>query len=140
MKGKEEEEEEEVEWKKRKRRKRRRSLPLSLSVCWNFQTSRKASPIFLFAAPRYLSTIECTTFAIVFTNTMTSSCSTSVASVKFRMSQKPKMAYCFLPAIISSISPTLTIFCPIISAPASPKPNPSNTPILLIADSIISVS
>lgn len=60
----------------------------------NFHTSRKASPMFLFAAPSCRCTSECTISAMVLTKLMTPSCSTSVRSVKFRMSQKPNIATC----------------------------------------------
>ncbi len=55
-------------------------------------TSRKASPTFLLGAPPCSETSMCTMRAMELTNSITSSCSTSVASVNWRTSQKPKMA------------------------------------------------
>jgi len=47
----------------------------------NFQTRRKASPMFLLAAPPCKETSMCTIFAMEFTNSMTSSCRYATCSV-----------------------------------------------------------
>ena len=104
-----------------------------MSESCSFQTRRNASPIFLFVEPLKQSTIECTIYPIVFTNTITSSWSYSVASVKLRMLQKPNMAHFLFPGIIGSTSPPLAMFYAMISDPASPKPRANNTPILMMA-------
>mmetsp|Transcript_42542 Transcript_42542/g.123665 ORF Transcript_42542/g.123665 Transcript_42542/m.123665 type:complete len:280 (+) Transcript_42542:804-1643(+) len=103
---------------------------------------RKASPIFLFGLPKNSLMHECTTPAMRLTKTMTWSCNTSVASVKFRMSQNPKIASTRRPGIIAfnaELSPPWR-FCPMISAPASPKPRANNEPILMIVFSSTTVS
>ena len=41
------------------------------SFSFNFQTNKKASPMFLFADPPYLSTYECVISAISFTKSIT---------------------------------------------------------------------
>mmetsp|Transcript_14587 Transcript_14587/g.41797 ORF Transcript_14587/g.41797 Transcript_14587/m.41797 type:complete len:302 (-) Transcript_14587:1152-2057(-) len=105
------------------------------------QTMRKASPMFLLAAPCQVSTMLCTISATWFTNTMTLSCNTSVVSVKFRMSQKPKTASTLLPGIMAlTVALSSSIFFPMISEPASPKPSASNLPSLMMAFSRIFVS
>jgi len=101
------------------------SITLSLLIITsygNFQTSKNASPIFLLGSPRYKSIVLCTISAMELTNTITSSCKTSVASVNDLMSQKPYIAYCFLPGSKGFTSPLYAIFLAIISEPASPKP------------------
>lgn len=50
------------------------------------------------------------------------------------------MAHFFLPGNIGSTSPDLAMFYAIISDPASPNPNASRVPILMIAFSINTVS
>jgi hypothetical protein len=71
---------------------------------------------------------------------MTSSYRISVASVKFLISQNPKIAHCLCPGNIGSKSPYFAIFLPIIEEPASPNPKANNIPILVMAFSIISTS
>lgn len=78
--------------------------------------------MFLLGSPKNTSIVLCTISAIEFTNTITSSCSTSVESVKFLISQNPYIAHYFLPGIKGLISPPCAIFLAIISDPASPKP------------------
>lgn len=103
---------------------------------YNFQTNKNASPIFLFAEPRKRSQTWWTTSPILLTNNITSSCNTSVASVKFLISQNPKMQHFFLPGSIGSTSPLFDILDAIISLPASPNPKANNVPILIIAFSM----
>mmetsp|Transcript_97232 Transcript_97232/g.275471 ORF Transcript_97232/g.275471 Transcript_97232/m.275471 type:complete len:278 (+) Transcript_97232:913-1746(+) len=103
---------------------------------------RKASPTFLFGLPKNSLMHECTTPAMWLTKTMTWSCRTSVASVKFRMSQNPKMASTLRPGIMAfnaELSPPF-MFWPMISAPASPKPRASREPILMMVFSSTTVS
>mmetsp|Transcript_10788 Transcript_10788/g.31941 ORF Transcript_10788/g.31941 Transcript_10788/m.31941 type:complete len:302 (+) Transcript_10788:861-1766(+) len=98
--------------------------------------------MFLLGLPKNSWTQECTTFAIRLTKTMTWSCRTSVASVKFRMSQKPKMASTRRPGIMAfsaALSPPCMLR-PMISAPASPNPRASSEPILMIVFSRTTVS
>lgn len=71
---------------------------------------------------------------------MTLVCNTSVASVKFLMSQNPNTAKVFCPGIIGLRSPPDDMFLEIIPEPASPKPKASKYPILTIAFSRIYVS
>mmetsp|Transcript_95904 Transcript_95904/g.254775 ORF Transcript_95904/g.254775 Transcript_95904/m.254775 type:complete len:342 (-) Transcript_95904:590-1615(-) len=106
------------------------------------QTMRKESPMFLFGAPWKSSTQPCTISPTWFTKTMTFSFSTSVAFVKLRMLQKPMMASTFCPGTIAS-TPALWLpfmFCPMISAPASPKPSASSPPSLMMVFSRMTVS
>mmetsp|Transcript_28724 Transcript_28724/g.79084 ORF Transcript_28724/g.79084 Transcript_28724/m.79084 type:complete len:227 (-) Transcript_28724:1467-2147(-) len=104
-------------------------------------TMRNASPMFRFAAPCQVSTILWTISATWFTNTMTLSCSTSVVSVKLRRFAKPKTASTLLPAIMGfTVALSSSMFFPMISHPASPKPKASNLPSLMIAFSRIFVS
>mmetsp|Transcript_24063 Transcript_24063/g.74802 ORF Transcript_24063/g.74802 Transcript_24063/m.74802 type:complete len:221 (+) Transcript_24063:972-1634(+) len=73
---------------------------------------------------------------------MTWSWRTSVASVKFRMSQNPKIASTRLPgtmAFSAELSPPC-MFWPMISAPASPKPSASREPIFTMVFSRTTVS
>lgn len=56
-----------------------------------------------------------------------------MASVKFLMSQNPKIAITFLPGNIGLIDyPLEFIFDATIYEPASPNPNANNAPILTI--------
>ena len=96
--------------------------------------------MFLFAAPEYLSTIPCTISPISFTNNMTPSYSSSVASVKFLMSQNPKMQMTFYPGNIGLISSPPDMFFAIIEEPASPNPRARSPPILMSVYSSITVS
>lgn len=77
---------------------------------------------------------------MVLTKTIISSSSTSVASLKFLMSQNPNIAHCFLPGNIGLRSPYWAMFLAMISLPASPKPRANSTPILVMAFSINKVS
>eukprot|EP00162_Nutomonas_longa_P012838 comp21289_c0_seq1/m.45616 comp21289_c0_seq1/g.45616 ORF comp21289_c0_seq1/g.45616 comp21289_c0_seq1/m.45616 type:complete len:358 (+) comp21289_c0_seq1:625-1698(+) len=86
------------------------------------QTSRNASPMFLFAEPYRECTLVCRMFAIEFTRNMQSSLRISVMSVKFLMSQKPKIARILRPFFITSSVPPSARFSAITRAPASPKP------------------
>mmetsp|Transcript_97145 Transcript_97145/g.270311 ORF Transcript_97145/g.270311 Transcript_97145/m.270311 type:complete len:202 (-) Transcript_97145:1930-2535(-) len=106
------------------------------------QTMRKASPMFLLGAPWKSSTQPCTISPTWLTKTMTFSFKTSVASVKLRMLQKPMMASTLCPGTIAS-TPALCppfMFCPMISAPASPKPKASRPPSLMMVFSRMTVS
>mmetsp|Transcript_52761 Transcript_52761/g.112926 ORF Transcript_52761/g.112926 Transcript_52761/m.112926 type:complete len:270 (+) Transcript_52761:848-1657(+) len=106
------------------------------------QARRNASPMFLLGLPKNSLMQEWTTPAMRLTKTITWSCSTSVASVKFRMSQKPKIASTRRPgimAISAELSPPF-IFWPMISAPASPKPSAKREPILMMVFSSTTVS
>ena len=71
---------------------------------------------------------------------MTPSYRTSVASVKFLMSQKPKIYIYFIPGSIGLTSSPFSIFFAIISEPASPKPRAKRAPILLRVYSSTTVS
>ena len=71
---------------------------------------------------------------------MTPSYKTSVASVKFLMSQKPKIYIYFIPGSIGLTSSPFSIFFAIISEPASPKPRAKRAPILLRVYSSTTVS
>mmetsp|Transcript_39142 Transcript_39142/g.121362 ORF Transcript_39142/g.121362 Transcript_39142/m.121362 type:complete len:270 (-) Transcript_39142:1474-2283(-) len=106
------------------------------------QARRKALPMFLLGLPKNSLMQECTTPAMRLTKTMTWSSKTSVASVKLRMSQKPKMASTLRPGImafsVELFSPFM--FWPMISAPASPKPRASKEPILTMVFSRTTVS
>mmetsp|Transcript_549 Transcript_549/g.1418 ORF Transcript_549/g.1418 Transcript_549/m.1418 type:complete len:369 (-) Transcript_549:1643-2749(-) len=113
---------------------------LEASCVGSFQTSRKASPMFLLAEPPCSETSMCTILAMLLTNSMTPSCSTSVASVKRRMSQKPKMAHILWPGTMGLRSPPLRMFSATTSAPASPKPTASREQILVIEFSRMRVS
>ena len=68
--------------------------------------------------------------------------STSVRSVKFLMSQNPKIAYILAPVCMRFSSPDSCdeMLSPIIFDPASPKPKASKTPIFWIALSMRTVS
>jgi len=68
---------------------------------------------------------------ISFTKTITLSCKTSVASVKFLMSQKPNIAITFCPGNIGLMCLPSLIFDVIILDPASPNPRASSLPILV---------
>mmetsp|Transcript_71030 Transcript_71030/g.205662 ORF Transcript_71030/g.205662 Transcript_71030/m.205662 type:complete len:219 (-) Transcript_71030:1408-2064(-) len=73
---------------------------------------------------------------------MVRSFNTSVITLKFRMSQKPKIASTRRPGIMAfkaELSPPF-MFCPMISAPASPNPSASKEPILMIVFSRMTVS
>mmetsp|Transcript_2370 Transcript_2370/g.8711 ORF Transcript_2370/g.8711 Transcript_2370/m.8711 type:complete len:343 (-) Transcript_2370:586-1614(-) len=106
----------------------------------NLNTTRKASPMFLLALPPWSATSMCTMFAMLLTYSMMDSCSTSVVSVNWRMSQKPKMATILRPGTIGLSSPPLRMFSAMISAPASPKPTASSEQILVMEFSKIFVS
>mmetsp|Transcript_3670 Transcript_3670/g.4919 ORF Transcript_3670/g.4919 Transcript_3670/m.4919 type:complete len:215 (-) Transcript_3670:1943-2587(-) len=106
----------------------------------NFHTNKKASPMFLLADPPCRLTSICTICAIEFTNSITPSCSTSVASVNCRISQNPKMAHIFFPGTMGFSSPPFLRFSAMISAPASPKPTAMREQILEKAFSRILVS
>lgn len=82
----------------------------------------------------------CVISAISFTNTITPVYKTSVASVKFLISQNPNIAIIFFPAIIGSTSPPYYMFEAIISDPASPNPKARRAPILIMSFSNITVS
>lgn len=71
---------------------------------------------------------------------MTPSYKTSVASVKFLISQKPNIKTCFTPGSIGLTSSPYSMFLAIISDPASPNPRARRAPILLRVDSSIVVS
>jgi len=93
------------------------------------------------AAPKYKSTSLWTTSAIVLTNYITSFYKTfyiynktSVASVKFLISQNPNIATLFFPYIEFLIYPEK--FLAIIKPPASPNPIASKAPIFNIVFSI----
>mmetsp|Transcript_55733 Transcript_55733/g.156395 ORF Transcript_55733/g.156395 Transcript_55733/m.156395 type:complete len:227 (-) Transcript_55733:93-773(-) len=77
-----------------------------------------------------------------FTNTITSSLSTSVMSVKFLRLHIPKMASTFRPGTMAFNVEVLSpfMFCAMISAPASPKPRANSEPILMIVFSRTTVS
>mmetsp|Transcript_27836 Transcript_27836/g.88021 ORF Transcript_27836/g.88021 Transcript_27836/m.88021 type:complete len:272 (-) Transcript_27836:126-941(-) len=62
--------------------------------------------------------------------------------MKFRMSQKPKMASTLRPGTMAFSMELLSpfMFWPMISAPASPKPSASREPILMMVFSRITVS
>jgi hypothetical protein len=106
----------------------------------SFHTSRKASPMFLLAAPPCRETSVCTMEAIELTNSMISSCSTSVVSVNWRMSQKPKMAMTLRPGTMGLRSPPDLMLSAITSAPASPKPTDRREQILVMECSRMRVS
>ena len=110
------------------------------SSIFNFQTSRKASPIFLLAWPPYFLTWLWVISATWFTKVITFVYKTSVESVKFLMSQKPKIAWIRWPGIIGFRSPPELIFCAMMADPASPKPKANKWLILVIACSKIAVS
>jgi hypothetical protein len=63
-----------------------------------------------------------------------------VASLKFLISQNPKIAIILFPGNIGSTSPPLLIFYAMISAPASPNPSANKAPVLIISFSRIVVS
>lgn len=102
----------------------------SWSLSSNFQTRRKASPIFLFVAPWNRSTIPWTISPISLTKIEALSCRISVASVYFRMSQKPKIHMHYWPGRSGFTSSPLRIFSEISLEPASPRPMASSPPIL----------
>mmetsp|Transcript_70910 Transcript_70910/g.217332 ORF Transcript_70910/g.217332 Transcript_70910/m.217332 type:complete len:222 (-) Transcript_70910:1125-1790(-) len=104
-------------------------------------TIRKASPMFRLAAPCHVSTMLWTISATWFTKTITLSCSTSVVSMKLRMLQKPNTASTLLPGIMAfTVALSSSMFLPMISDPASPKPSASSLPSLMMAFSRIFVS
>mmetsp|Transcript_2480 Transcript_2480/g.5671 ORF Transcript_2480/g.5671 Transcript_2480/m.5671 type:complete len:220 (-) Transcript_2480:529-1188(-) len=112
------------------------------SVPTSRHTSKNASPIFLFAAPKYSSTIPCTISAIWLTKTMTLSWRIWVQSAKSWISQYPKIQSTMRPGIMA-LTPAVSlpfIFSPIISAPASPNPKARRPPILMMVFSRITVS
>ena len=86
------------------------------------QLTRKASPMFLFAAPPKELQNEWTTAAIRFVKTNISSCRHSVASVKPRMSQNKKIHDTTDPCEFNVNIPLLCSFklFRIISTPADP--------------------
>mmetsp|Transcript_33110 Transcript_33110/g.95179 ORF Transcript_33110/g.95179 Transcript_33110/m.95179 type:complete len:237 (-) Transcript_33110:1297-2007(-) len=117
-------------------------LTFSASLSEVRQIVRKASPVFLFAAPWYSSTTPCTISAIWFTKPMTSAWSTSVAMLKFWIRLQPMMHSTLVP---STITTTLALsaprrLCAMMLAPASPKPRASRDPSLMIVFSRITVS
>mmetsp|Transcript_51607 Transcript_51607/g.116170 ORF Transcript_51607/g.116170 Transcript_51607/m.116170 type:complete len:278 (-) Transcript_51607:1377-2210(-) len=108
----------------------------------NLQTTRKVSPLFLFAAPWNSSTTPCTISAIWFTNVMTLSWSTSVAMLKSRIRAAPIMHSTRVPSTIAStfaLSKTFMLWA-MMFAPASPKPRASSEPSLMMVFSRITVS
>mmetsp|Transcript_34065 Transcript_34065/g.101634 ORF Transcript_34065/g.101634 Transcript_34065/m.101634 type:complete len:232 (+) Transcript_34065:212-907(+) len=106
------------------------------------QMARKASPVFLFAAPWNSSTTPCTISAIWFTKAMTSAWSTSVAMPKSRIRAAPMMHSTRVP---STMTTTLALsaprrLCAMMLAPASPKPRASREPSLMMVFSRMTVS
>jgi len=63
-----------------------------------------------------------------------------VASVKFLISQKPKIAMIFYPGSIGLISPLPFMFSAIILDPASPNPKAKRAPIFTMVYSRTTVS
>mmetsp|Transcript_12334 Transcript_12334/g.22432 ORF Transcript_12334/g.22432 Transcript_12334/m.22432 type:complete len:223 (-) Transcript_12334:92-760(-) len=114
--------------------------PATDAVSVSFQTSKKASPMFLLGAPPLLTTYLCVISAILFTKSITSSWSPSVAKVNSRMSQKPKMASILLPGTMGLSSPPSDRLLAMISAPADPNPICNSRAIFVMACSSMSVS
>mmetsp|Transcript_96370 Transcript_96370/g.256051 ORF Transcript_96370/g.256051 Transcript_96370/m.256051 type:complete len:231 (-) Transcript_96370:1314-2006(-) len=117
-------------------------LTLSSSLSEVFQMVRKASPLFLFAAPWNSSTTPCTISAIWFTKRMTSAWSTSVAVLKSRMRVEPTTHSTLVP---STMTTTFALseprrLCAMMFAPASPKPRASREPSLMMVFSRMTVS
>mmetsp|Transcript_22876 Transcript_22876/g.54437 ORF Transcript_22876/g.54437 Transcript_22876/m.54437 type:complete len:204 (-) Transcript_22876:264-875(-) len=86
--------------------------------------------------------MPCTISLTWLTKTITFSFSTSVASVKLRMLQKPNTASTSWPGTIafsSAVAPPCMLWT-MISAPASPKPSASRPPSLIRVLSKIAVS
>mmetsp|Transcript_99620 Transcript_99620/g.278974 ORF Transcript_99620/g.278974 Transcript_99620/m.278974 type:complete len:348 (-) Transcript_99620:1623-2666(-) len=112
-----------------------------LSKRLNCHTSRKDCPKFLFAAPKCWSTTRWTMSATWLTKTMVLSFSTSVMTLKFRMSQKPKIASTLVPGIFT-VTRALesNMFSAMMFTPASPKPRANKEPSLMIVFSKICVS
>mmetsp|Transcript_41355 Transcript_41355/g.108679 ORF Transcript_41355/g.108679 Transcript_41355/m.108679 type:complete len:323 (-) Transcript_41355:869-1837(-) len=76
-----------------------------------------------------------------FTNSMMLPCSTSVAVVKLRISQNPKIASTYSPGNIGSIpDPAPCKFLEMIRVPASPNPKSNRVPSLINVFSRITVS
>ena len=75
-----------------------------------FQTSKKASPMFLFAAPWFSAALVCTCTATALTSLTISARRTSVQSVKLRISQNPKMACTISPPLSMSSLPACITF------------------------------
>tara|TARA_B110000285_G_scaffold234667_1_gene312455 strand:- start:1780 stop:2019 length:240 start_codon:yes stop_codon:yes gene_type:complete len=71
---------------------------------------------------------------------MTPSSRTSVASVKFLISQNPKILTYLIPGNIGLISPPPYIFLAMTWEPASPKPIAKSPPIFVIVLSRMIVS
>mmetsp|Transcript_10618 Transcript_10618/g.21526 ORF Transcript_10618/g.21526 Transcript_10618/m.21526 type:complete len:214 (-) Transcript_10618:747-1388(-) len=108
--------------------------PGTIWFSWSFQVRRKASPMFLLAAPLHWTTMPWRMWAMRFTKSMTSSCRHSVVSVKFLMSQKPNMLCIFTPSPsrLMPLESDLLRFLAMISAPASPKPTRMRPAILVM--------
>mmetsp|Transcript_9700 Transcript_9700/g.22090 ORF Transcript_9700/g.22090 Transcript_9700/m.22090 type:complete len:223 (-) Transcript_9700:1532-2200(-) len=90
-----------------------------------FQTSRNASPMFLLGSPWDRITQPCSSRATLLTSLTTSACSSSVRTVKFRMSQKPKKALTMEPGrfVASAVMAPVARLREITLAPASPNPS-----------------
>mmetsp|Transcript_102382 Transcript_102382/g.256535 ORF Transcript_102382/g.256535 Transcript_102382/m.256535 type:complete len:236 (-) Transcript_102382:436-1143(-) len=113
----------------------------SISKWLSCQTSKNACPKFLLGAPKCKSTTLCTISATWFTKTMVCSFSTSVAMWKWRISQNPKIASTLEPGMLAMPwESSLSKFSAIMLTPASPKPNASKEPNLMIVFSSIFVS
>mmetsp|Transcript_24345 Transcript_24345/g.56552 ORF Transcript_24345/g.56552 Transcript_24345/m.56552 type:complete len:213 (-) Transcript_24345:1823-2461(-) len=102
----------------------------------------KVSPLFLLAAPWNSLTTPWTTSAIWFTNVITFACNTSVAVLKSLILATATMHSTRSPGIIASTTAVLELpmLCPMMLAPASPKPNAKRDPNLIMVFSRITVS
>mmetsp|Transcript_5556 Transcript_5556/g.14121 ORF Transcript_5556/g.14121 Transcript_5556/m.14121 type:complete len:238 (+) Transcript_5556:884-1597(+) len=115
---------------------------LSFALSSTRQMTRNMSPLFLFGAPRHSLTTPCTISAIWLTKVMILACSTSVATLKSRTRATPMMHSTRVPGIMAS-TPALAppfMLCPIMLAPASPKPSASREPSLMMVFSRMTVS
>mmetsp|Transcript_21153 Transcript_21153/g.53581 ORF Transcript_21153/g.53581 Transcript_21153/m.53581 type:complete len:267 (-) Transcript_21153:375-1175(-) len=92
--------------------------------------TRKASPMFLLAKPPQSCTAWCTMWPTELVKSITCSCRHSVASVNWRMSQKPKRQFTLMPTAIGLMSPVVRRQRAIVSLPASPMPTCSSEAIL----------
>mmetsp|Transcript_5802 Transcript_5802/g.9935 ORF Transcript_5802/g.9935 Transcript_5802/m.9935 type:complete len:230 (-) Transcript_5802:1385-2074(-) len=107
-----------------------------------FQITRKVSPVFLFGAPWNSLQTPCTISAIWLENIITFACSTSVAVLKSRTRITPTMHSHLRPGTMA-LTPAESeplMFLPMMSAPASPKPNAKRLPNLMMVFSRITVS
>mmetsp|Transcript_29289 Transcript_29289/g.86954 ORF Transcript_29289/g.86954 Transcript_29289/m.86954 type:complete len:273 (+) Transcript_29289:789-1607(+) len=117
-------------------------LLLSFSLSSTRQMTRNMSPLFLFGAPLHSLMTPWTISAIWFTKVMIFAWSTSVATLKSRTRATPMTHSTRVPGIMAftpAESPPFML-CPMMLAPASPKPSTSKEPSLMMVFSRMTVS